>query len=263
MLKISDQDYLRNQQYKTSENLEARIRLRRQFGSNPYSWFRWVYDQVDPQPGERLLEAGCGSGRLWLQNLDRLPQDVELTLGDLSAGMAHQARDNLNGHFIYAVYDIQNLPFNGQLFDRIVANHMLYHVPDIARAVKELRRLLKPGGLLCTATNGIKHMLDLHQLIRDFNPHYRLPTLELRRYTLENAAAILGAEFDQVDVRLYEDDLKVTAIQPLLDYILSMNFMYQVLSRSQIADLKKYLKVRFEQQGFILIRKSQGVLIAQ
>jgi ubiquinone/menaquinone biosynthesis C-methylase UbiE len=263
MPKINDQDYLRNEQYKTSANLEARIRLHRQFSTNPYPWFRWVYDQVDPHAGERMLEAGCGPGGLWQDNLDRLPEGVELILGDLSHGMIQKARRNLNDRFQKAVFDVQDLPFREQAFDRVVANHMLYHVPDIPQAVKELRRLLKPGGRLCTTTNGLKHLLDLHQLIQDFNPKYGLPTLEQRRYTLENAAALLRAEFDVVEVRVYQDDLKVTEIQPLLDYILSMTFMFQDFTHSQINELKNFLQTRLELRGFILIRKSQGVLIAQ
>jgi ubiquinone/menaquinone biosynthesis C-methylase UbiE len=262
MSKISDQEYLRNEQYKTSANLEARIHLHRQFGTNPYSWFRWVYDQIDPQPGDRLLEAGCGPGGLWQENLDRLPEGVELILGDLSPGMVQKARCNLNDRFQFAVIDAQNLPFQERACDRVVANHMLYHVPEIVNAVKGLRRLLKPGGLLFTATNGLTHMLDLHMLIRDFNPKYSLPTPETRRYTLENAAELLGAEFDEVEVHLYQDDLKVTAVRPLLEYIVSMNFMFHEISQSHIAALGEFLNARLEQQGFILIRKSQGVVIA-
>ena len=55
MSKINDQDYLRNEQYKTSANLEARIHLHRYFGTNPYSWFSWVYDQDDTQSGNSIL----------------------------------------------------------------------------------------------------------------------------------------------------------------------------------------------------------------
>jgi ubiquinone/menaquinone biosynthesis C-methylase UbiE len=263
MSKINDRDYLRNEQYKTSANLEARIQLHRQYGTNPYSWFRWVYEQVEPKPGDRLLEVGCGPGDLWKENRDRLSGGVELILGDLSYGMAYQARRNLNGHFKYAVLDAQNLPFNGQAFDKILANHMLYHVADIRRAVKELRRLLKPGGRLCTATNGLMHMLDLQHLLQDFDPEYKLPILEARRYTLENGADLLSAEFEVVDVRIYEDNLRVTEIQSLLDYILSMNFMFHKTSEAYIMELRKFLQTRLQPQGSILIRKSQGVLIAQ
>ena len=73
----------------------------------------------------------------------------------------------------------------------------------------------------------------------------------------------MSAEFDVVDVRIYEDNLRVTEIQPLLDYILSMNFMFHKTSEKYIMELKKFLQTRFQSQGSILIRKSQGVLIAQ
>ena len=44
----------------------------------------------------------------------------------------------------YAVLDLQALPFPEACFDAVIANHMLYHVPDRPRALAEVQRVLKP-----------------------------------------------------------------------------------------------------------------------
>ena len=63
MSKLQDAQYLCNEQYKTSSNLDARIRLNIEFSTNPYGWFPWVFDHyhriLNPA---RILELGCGKG---------------------------------------------------------------------------------------------------------------------------------------------------------------------------------------------------------
>ena len=53
------------------------------------------------------------------------------------------------------------LPFEADTFDAVVANHMLYHVPDRAQALAEMQRVLKPGGQVYLATNGLAHLREL------------------------------------------------------------------------------------------------------
>ncbi|MBN2548278.1 MAG: methyltransferase domain-containing protein, partial [Anaerolineales bacterium] len=109
---ISDQRYLSESQYKTPANLQARIILHQRFSTNPYPWQRWVFEQLELQPGMRLLEVGCGPGDLWRENLDRLPPGMRITLGDLSTGMAAAARAAVDGQpaFSFIGVDAQHIP---------------------------------------------------------------------------------------------------------------------------------------------------------
>ena len=50
--------------------------------------------------------------------------------------------------------DVQQLPFGDAQFDVVAAMWMLYHVPDLDRALAEIRRVLRPGGLFVAVTNG-------------------------------------------------------------------------------------------------------------
>jgi len=131
-------------QYRDERNLSARMRLHQRFSTNSGPWPRWVFDRLGVRPGSAVLELGCGPAALWANNSDRLPRDGRIVLTDLSAGMLTAARQAVDGGvsiWRFATTDAQALPFRDRAFDLVVANHMLYHVPDRAR-----RRVSRPEG---------------------------------------------------------------------------------------------------------------------
>ena len=62
-----------------------------------------------------------------------------------------------------AVGTSQDLPYADESFDVVAALWMLYHVPDVDRALAEVRRVLRPGGLFVAVTNGDGHVADLRR----------------------------------------------------------------------------------------------------
>ena len=142
-------------QYRTAANLAARQRIY-QYATRDVAWHAWVFQQMRPPlpPDARVLELGCGNGALWRETLDRVPPRWRVTLSDLSAGMLDDARRGLAhgaSRFHVARIDAQSIPFADQSFNAVVANHMLYHVPDRPRAYGEIARVLRPGGRLFAA----------------------------------------------------------------------------------------------------------------
>lgn len=279
MPRIIDQHYLREEQYKTPANLQARIILHQRFSTNPYPWQRWVFDQFDLRPGMRLLEVGCGPGGLWSENLDRLPPEVRITLGDLSTGMAAAARAAVDGHasFSFIGVDAQDIPLASASLERVVANHMLYHVPDMAKAVREIARVLKPGGILYAATNGLGHLRELGDLIRLFRPDYAgmgdsirafRPDCagigqQVRRFSLETAPEVLQAAFGEIEVRRYNSDLEITEAEPLINYVHSMWEVFEPGDQERWLRLEEHIRQIFQKQGRFHIAKSAGLVIAR
>lgn len=220
MARIDDPAYLRHEQYRTSGNLQARIDFHVRFRTNPYGWHLWVFDRLLLPPSARILEIGCGAGSLWLENRSRIPAGWQVTLSDLSAGMLAQARRGL-GTSRLAALDAQALPLPDGHFDAVIANHMLYHVPDRPQALAEIRRVLRPGGRVYAATGGRDQFHELTAMVRRFDPGLVLWEGGADSFLLETGAEQLAPWFSEVTLHRYGDSLAVTEAAPLVEYVAS------------------------------------------
>ncbi len=261
MERIADQSYLLEHQYKDASNLGARISLHEQFSINTYDWPRWVLDRVRPHvPADgRVLELGCGPGMLWRENRERIPPGWDVTLSDFSAGMLAEARRNLSDAgrpFSFAQVDAQHIPYPDDSFDAVIANHMLYHVPDRARAFGEIRRVLRRGGHFFAATNGQAHMRELE----DFVPAYRAHRVGLG-FDLQRGELELAPWFTHVEVDRYEDALEITEAAPLLDYLFSMRLAVDIGKTDRVA-IAHEVERRLSTDGVIRIGKDVGLFMA-
>lgn len=271
---MSKDDAMQNivsSQYRDSRNLDARIRLHQLFSTNTTGWYPWYLKQLDLPPQCDILELGCGPGSMWKTNLTQLPQGWQLTLTDFSQGMVKQAHQNLpDQRFRYTVADAQSIPFPAQCFDAVIANHMLYHVPDVRQALSEIRRVLRPGGKFYAATNGLKHMAEMNMLVERLTPdlfernELSAPGTWTRNFSLENGGEQITEYFSQVTLNRYEDGLIVTEAQPLVDYVLSMLGHFQTrLPREKITEFTRQLAAEIEDHGAIRITKATGLFKAE
>jgi len=265
MSKISDQEYLLTDQYQDASNLNARIRLHMCFSTNKYGWHRWVFDQINLCPESRILELGCGPGRLWLENLYRIPEGWEITLSDFSSRMLQEARRNLcdsQRRFEFEVVDAQAIPFEDESFDAVIANHMLYHVPDRAKVFSEIHRVLRLGGRFYASTIGRAHMRELHELLSKFDPDAGpwggRPS---EPFLLENGLDQIAQWFSRVTPQRYEDALVITEADPLVAYALSTPAK-SILVGDRLAEFIKYVEQELALHGAIRITKDSGIFEA-
>ncbi len=105
----------------------------------------------------RILEVGCGTGAFGQELAEQHP-DLDVVATDRSVRMAELAAAR---GLRAVVADVQRLPFGDATFRAVVAMWMLYHVPDLAGGLAEIRRVLKQGGTLVAVTNGDDHLADL------------------------------------------------------------------------------------------------------
>ena len=267
---FQDSDYLQKNQYRDSSNLDARAALHRKFSTARVRWQPWVLGWLTLEPGVRVLECGCGPGWLWRENLERLPAGCHITLTDLSPSMVAEAEAALadsDHHFAFQQANIQVLDFADETFDVVVANHMLYHVPDLAQGLSEVRRVLKPNGRFIAATNGNQHMKELPELIPE-SLKQRSASLRMRGeelqlpFRLENGRSLLDPYFDTVELHLYEDSLHITEVEPLLAYAFSMIKPDIDVPETAVDQLRDAWSAKIAAEGAINISKHSGVFVA-
>ncbi|HSV86536.1 MAG TPA: class I SAM-dependent methyltransferase [Levilinea sp.] len=264
MHRNTDSYYLHYEQYREASKHRNRVQLHEKYRTYQYPWLLWVFDQLELQPGMRILEFSSGSGAIWMHNFKRLPDKAELILSDPSIRMMKTIQDNLrqDGRFRYLVADIQDAPLMAGQFDVVMANHMLYRVPDLERAIHSIHRVMKPGGVLFATTNGLRHMYNVFELIQQVAPSIRPDTRAAERFGLHNAPQKLAPAFSHTNVTVYPDFLWVTETEPLMQYIRSLWVAAQ-LSEAQMMQLAEVVASLITSEGGIHINKSSGLVKAR
>ncbi len=270
MPQFTDQHYLVSDQYHGSSNLDARIQLHQRFSTNKYGWFRWVFDQFDFSPNACILEIGCGTGLLWQDNQARIPSTWRILLSDLSREMLRDCQRNLDGlhlHLSYSAINAMLLPLPTGSIDAVIANHMLYHIPERNCALSEIARVLKPGGYFFAATNGVDHLRELTDIVNQCFASEGIsfiPSFSVDEFDLENGIPQLSPWFENIELRQYPDSLVITNAAALVRYIQSMIPRSSNETSSQDnSDLQGWIDNLIKKQGSIFIHKNTGMFICR
>ena len=208
-------------QYALPKGLDIRKTFHEKYSVNRQGYGEWIVSHYDIRDGMTVLEIGCGTGNFWIGHEDMVSRCGRLVLTDLSEGMLETAEKNLGkrDNIEYRKADIQSLPFADDSFDVVIANSMLYHVPDIAMGLKEVRRVLKKGGVFYCATYGEHNFTDklaewFELSGEDFKPNHN--------FTMSNGKEMLDRYFEEIIPVFYEDSLHVTEAEDLVEYLRSL-----------------------------------------
>ena len=271
MSKFTDPEYLKTEQYRDASNLEARVELHRRFGTNPDGWYLWIFDILETLPSiARVLELGCGPGYMWKECINRIPDGWSITLSDLSDGMIDAAWRNMavtGRAFKYEQIDAQSIPYPDETFDIVIANFMLYHVPDRPKALQEIHRVLrspdirsgKGGGHFVAATSSHGHLNELNTWLKKASPDKFIPFNS--PFSLDNGSEQLQPFFSTVEIKRYDNNLRVTEIEPLMDYIFS-TIKARDIPETALLEIRQELEDILSQKGEIFITTDSGLFLA-
>ncbi|HZU72536.1 MAG TPA: class I SAM-dependent methyltransferase [Acidimicrobiales bacterium] len=173
-------------------------------------------DRVEWSPEDSVADLGCGNG-LWLAHARN---QAGWVLGlDMSLGMLGAARRTVGSGVALAQGDVQSLPLRTASFDGLLVMHMLYHVPDLARALAEVSRVLRPAGwVLVTTNSGVPtRAADLYQRcveeVIGVSVKNLLPPLP---FDGENGAELLAPFFPRIEPAQHVAGFAVTDPAALL-----------------------------------------------
>ena len=182
-MRLNDGDYV-SKQYLTTSNLNVRTSVWQANlpGRSPQDLAIKALREVEPR---RILEIGSGTGNFALRMTEELGCEVIAT--DSSAAMTATSRAQ-GARSILA--DARFLPFMSAGFDAVVAAWMLYHVSPLDQALREVGRVLRPGGRLVAITNGRKHLAELWSAV-ETEPSEPA-------FSVENGSSLLRTHFANV-----------------------------------------------------------------
>lgn len=267
LLHVTNMEKSLVQQYKNASNLNIRISLHQKYSQNKVSWFDWIFSKIDLQEMEQILEIGCGTGELWREHACEIPSGVKITLSDQSEGMVQDAKKSIGDYpeiFSYETFDCRRIPKVSHIFDKVIANHLLFYLSDRQEVLQEVKRVLKPGGMFLCSTYGKQHMQEITQLVKEFDERITLSANALYDiFGLENGEEQLKQVFEEVQELDYEDELLVDQSEPLISYILSCHGNQHEYLNNRYLEFKEFVRKKIASKGTMKITKSAGIFLCR
>ncbi|MFC5802340.1 class I SAM-dependent methyltransferase [Streptomyces formicae] len=260
---VTDRTRLAGSAYNGDRDLAARQSL--------YRWQTPRYDLpglVAEQLGDvrgRVVDIGCGNGK-FIQRLRQDRPDLYLLGLDIAPGILADVPGPV------AVADATRLPLASGSVDAALALHMLYHVPDISQAVRDLARVVTRGGLVVASTNSDRDKAELDDLWQraagDVLGIDRGPArISLSaRFSLEKAPAFLGEEFGRVETVELPGTVTVRDPEPIIAHMASYRAwadQQDVPFDATIARARRILVDHITQHGAFEVTCLGGILVCR
>ena len=265
VVNLNEMEQKLKSQYLNSSNISARINLHKEYAANKKGWFPWLFEQCQIQPGDTILEIGCGDASLWRENRERIPENIKIILSDLSDGMMRDVKRSIgkkDERFRFDVMDAHQIHMPDASVDLLIANHVLFYCEDLQQVFREIKRVLKSNGIFICSTYSGSHMKEISELVKEFDDRIVLSADRLyERFGKENGKELLQKEFKDVVWVQYEDHLSVTDADALLAYILSCHGNQNRYIVDRYRDFRAFVKKKTE-KGFY-ITKDAGIFIVK
>ncbi len=217
----ADTSFLREVQYKTDVCLAARQSIYA-YQQPPVDLMGRVLELAVTTGAELVADIGCGNG-LYLAELARRGHAGPVLGADMSPGMLHAARRRAQKAGLL-VADATALPVRDAAADLTLAMHMLYHVPEPDRAVRELRRITRPAALI-VGLNSEDHLQELRDVVAAALASLGQRTVPLmhERMSLDQGETLLRTEFASVTRHDFVSKLLLPGPEPVAAYVRSMS----------------------------------------
>ncbi len=262
----NDQKHLKEKSYKTAEKLNVRIATHQKYTQPKIEFYDWVLGQIDWSGNETVFDIGCGSGEYAPHVSKRCDQyfACDLSLGMLQdgAGKSHKCVN----------LDAMGIPLADNSADVVLANHMIYHIPDQAKGVAEFRRVLKDGGRMIAATNSDGSMQELKDIrskaMNSIFPDFpKIDESVTSLFKLEGGEEVLKTAFDNVELRVLESWLVFPDPQPVIDYVGSTRDWWEEVFSGTISwqdyenSLRMILDQHFAEHSEFRVSKKTGAFV--
>ncbi|MBI5669612.1 MAG: class I SAM-dependent methyltransferase [Chloroflexi bacterium] len=259
------------QMYANDEAWRIRQETHERYSVPQLDFASWALDCIEWRGDEVVLDLGCGPGRWYEAVQRRIPNGLYYGL-DLHAGMLehHPAGQTLT------VGNAEQLPYADDTFDVVMANHMLYHVENVYGAIEEIRRVLKPDGIMMATTNSVHNMPELqvllHRAVTLLVPpgtaQFQAPLPPSDLFTLETGTRVLSRYFYAVARYDLPSSLIFPTAEPVLAYLESGRAVREpqlpkgVYWNDVMVIVREQINRLLEHFGELVISKLIGVLIA-
>lgn len=205
----------------TTNDLLTRIDIHKKYGGRDID--QWMLDLLRVAKDSRILDVGCGAGKQCLLFHKALEGQADITGGDVNAKLlakAHDENNKLGNPLTIMELDFnQRFPFDDDQFDLVTCCFAIYYATDILFTIREMHRVLKPGGRLFSTGPMPTNKQLFYDVIREATKNKPIPPMPgSSRYGTQILDS-MKAIFSGVEVHVFENPLTFTDVQPFVDYV--------------------------------------------
>jgi ubiquinone/menaquinone biosynthesis C-methylase UbiE len=204
----------------TVKDLLVRIDIHEKYGARSID--KWTVDVLQPQPGIRILDVGCGSGKQCFLYSDAAGGKAVVTGGDFSEELLGRARaknaergDRITFQFL----DFnKKFEFADSTFDLVSSAFAIYYAADLPYTFSEAHRVLKPGGRLFVTGPLPENKRMFYEIIQEATRKPIPPMPGSSRFRTEIYSTIASA-FSRTDLLKFENPITFPAVEPFMEYV--------------------------------------------
>ena len=170
--------------------------------------------------------------------------------------IAKENLKNIDFNFKFEEINAEKIPYKDESFDIVIAQHMIYFVPNIEKAISEIYRVLSKGGVFYVTANSKESMAELNLLAEKFAPNLGIDNNGFsERFDLENGGEILEKYFNkvEVEVEVLEGKIIVDDPKPVVLYKASTIQGSSILVGEKRKEFTTYLDNYIKKNGNISI----------
>ncbi len=257
----------------TTNDLLTRINIHDAYGARDID--KWMLDVLPLEQGMTILDVGCGSGKQCFSYLAHLSGKADITGADVSEELLAKAQEE--NKKLGERIKFQTLNFNktfpqpDETYDLVSCSFAIYYAEDIPFTIREMHRVLKPGGFLFTTGPMPENKQLFYDIIQEATGKEIPPMPGSSRYASEILDTI-KAQFSEVDVHIFENPLTFPDPEPFLAYTqaslsedrLLWNDFFQTKEdfKTIMSKIAEVAKERHEKDGELVMTKVVGGFLA-
>ena len=258
----------------TTNDLLTRINIHDAYGARDID--KWMLEVLPLKQGMNILDVGCGAGKQCFSYLAHLSGKVAITGGDVSGSLLEKAQEEnkkLGNRVNFQELNFnKTFPFEDETYDLVSCSFAIYYAEDIPFTIKEMHRVLKPGGHLFTTGPMPENKQMFYDIISEATGKEIPPMPGSSRYASEILDTI-KAQYSEVDLVIFENPLTFPNVEPFLAYTraslsedrLLWNTFFQTKEdfAKIMADIAVVAEKRFKDEGKLVMTKVVGGILAK
>jgi len=258
----------------TSKDLLKRIDIHEKYGARDID--KWNIEVLNPQPGNRILDVGCGAGKQCFLYNDYTKGQAVITGGDFSEELLDKARSkqaergDKNINFQFLDFN-KKFAYDNDTFDFVSSAFAIYYASDLGFTFSEAHRVIKPGGRLFVTGPLPENKKMFYDIIKEAT-NQSIPPMPGSSRFKGDIFNTIDSIFSKTELLTFENPLTFPEVTPFIDYVrasLSEDrklwtsmFSGKDEYEAMIGKIEKVANHWFERDGKLVMTKVVGGILA-